>query len=99
MVGVFDEDAPTIAVKGTPATEGKVGEAFVLPSVEVSDNITATENIRVSKCVFTPKGAMVYINANSNAFVPAYAGEYTVVIMAYDEAGNVQTYTHKVTVK
>lgn len=99
VVGVFDEDAPTIAVKGSPATEGKVGETFVLPSVEVSDNITATENIRVSKCVFTPKGAMVYINANSNAFVPAYAGEYTVVIMAYDEAGNVQTYTHKVTVK
>lgn len=99
VVGVFDEDAPVIAVKGTPASVGKVGEAFVLPSLQVSDNVSAAENIVVSRCVFTPKGVMTYIGTNSNAFVPTYAGEYTVFVTAYDEAGNVATYTHKITVK
>lgn len=99
VVGVFDEIAPEITVKGKPEAEGKVGEAFLLPSVEITDNATTAENIRVSRCVFTPKGAMVYINENSNSFIPAYAGDYTVMITAYDEAGNVTTYTQKVMVK
>ena len=90
-----DDTAPEIKFKSDAPTTGKVGTAFVLPDFDVTDDTTAPENITVYKSVIAPNLDSTYLKGNVNAYVPRYAGKYTVVITATDERGNacVQSFT------
>ena len=92
---VCDDTAPEIKFKSDAPTTGKVGTAFVLPDFDVTDDTTAPENITVYKSVIAPNLDSTYLKGNVNAYVPRYAGKYTVVITATDERGNacVQSFT------
>lgn len=83
---VRDNTAPVITLATDAPTSGKVGTAFVIPDITVSDDVTAADKIIVHKSVIAPNFDNVYMKGN--AFVPQYAGVYTVVITAIDERGN-----------
>lgn len=98
IISVLDNVAPEIAFSGDPMKTGKVGEAFIIPEVTVTDNVSAAENIIVSRYVRTVSGRMTTIGAKSNSFIPSRKGVYTVYVIAHDEAGNVAVKTYDVTV-
>ena len=95
---VRDDVAPVITLKSAPPTTGKIGTAFVVPDIEVTDNVTAPEGITLHKTVIAPNTAVTLLGGNSNAYVPKYAGVYTVMITAFDEQGNTSIVTFDVTV-
>lgn len=97
-ITVEDRTAPEIAFSHEFATTGKVGEAIVIPDFTVSDNVTAAEEIRISKFVLTSDGRLVELTGSSNAFRPAKAGNYEVRIVAVDAAGNIAMVRQIVTV-
>lgn len=94
---VIDEIAPVIKVTGTVVTSANVGEAVEVAEAVVTDNISATENIRINVLVKTPLETYVPVMSN-NKFVPSVEGEYTVIYYALDESGNTAklSYTVKV---
>ena len=95
---VRDDVAPVITLKSAPPTTGKIGTAFVIPDIEVTDNVTAPEGITLHKTVIAPNTAVTLLSGNSNAYVPKYTGVYTVMITAFDEQGNTSIVTFDVTV-
>ena len=97
-ITVEDRTAPEIAFSHEFATTGKVGEAIVIPDFTVSDNVTAAEEIRISKFVLTSDGRLVELTGSSNAFRPAKAGNYEVRIVVVDAAGNIAMVRQIVTV-
>lgn len=98
VVLVLDNVAPEITFTGEPVKTGKVGEAFVIPEIAVTDNVSAAENIVVSRYVRTASGRMTTVGSKSNSFIPSRKGVYTVYVIAHDEAGNVAVKTYDVTV-
>ena len=86
---VLDEEAPQISFNGTFAKTAKRNETVVLPTYTVSDNLTATDKIVVSKFVLAPNGYLHQLENTVDSFVAKYAGTYEIRIMVYDESGNV----------
>jgi hypothetical protein len=98
VVRVNDEEKPTISFVEKPVTEIKLGESIVIPQVEVSDNLTAKENLTVLMQVLSSTGKQYLLKGGYDAFKPAYAGEYYVTISVMDEFGNMSILTYTVTV-
>lgn len=98
VVRVNDEEKPTLRFVEKPVTEIKLGESIVIPQVEVSDNLTAKENLTVLMQVLSSTGKQYLLKGGYDAFKPAYAGEYYVTISVMDEFGNMSILTYTVTV-
>ena len=98
VVKVNDEVKPTIRFKSEPITQVKLGEAILLPEVEISDNLTAKENMTVITQVLTSSGRQYVIKGNYNAFMPVCVGEYRITMSVMDEFGNSSMITYVVTV-
>lgn len=95
---VEDRVAPEITFAGDFRTAAKVGDALVIPNFTVSDNVTASENLIVTKYVLNPDGKLIMIPANSNAITCSKAGIYEFRIIVRDEAGNTAMVRARVTV-
>lgn len=97
-LNVDDDVAPEITFSGEFQTTAAVGDVLVIPDFTVSDNITAAEDVIVTKYVLTPNGVLVTLSGNSNSIRTAYEGVYEFRILAVDEAGNVTMIRQAVTV-
>jgi hypothetical protein len=83
-IEVFDDTAPTITLLGDAEITIGLGETYVDPGVEVSDNSTPVGEIEV--------------DINSSAIDNTVLGPYEVVITATDASGNSATASRTVTV-
>lgn len=97
-----DTQAPAILPSGMADTL-ELGGSLVI-SYTVSDNVSTPENIYVDIIVLDNGGMNVTENVFNNVtktFTPDKTGVYKIIIEAYDEAGNNDsfTYTVKVTAK
>ena len=99
VISVLDDVVPEVKFNANFKTTVKVGETMVIPSFTVSDNVTAAENIRVMKCVWTPNGELLSIPENSNSVKAMTAGVYEFRIIAVDAVGNMSISRVKVTVE
>lgn len=97
-VYVIDEQKPQVAFTNATQTTAKVGDVITLPDIVCRDNYTATENLRIVSGVFNPYGKFYLFEGNENAIRCKYAGEYTFIVMVFDEQGNMRSVTHTVTV-
>jgi hypothetical protein len=97
-VYVMDEEAPVITITSEYTRTAKVGEAIILPTFTVSDNLTEEANIVIDRFVQNPTGRLVRIPYVSNSVVATYEGTYFFRIMAKDEYGNIATVTLEVIV-
>ena len=88
-INVVDEIAPEIKFEARFADTVKVGESIVIPKFTVTDNVSAAEDITITKYVLTPSGVLVSIPENSNSVKAVRAGKYEFRIIAVDKAGNV----------
>ena len=86
LITVYDKVAPTISLSGSCPTTAKVGDTVKFPSIKVSDNLTAKENIKTAIYVIGPTG-FIYSTMN-NSFKFTEEGKYIVRYVAIDEAGN-----------
>lgn len=94
---IADEDAPELVWKGEFPTELIVGDMFIVPKYEVSDNYSAAENIIVRVFVETPASQLIMLPGN--ALKMTHEGEYEIRIMVVDEAGNIANYVKHISVK
>ena len=88
-INVVDEIAPEIKFEARFADTVKVGESIVIPKFTVTDNVSAAEDITITRYVLTPSGVLVSIPENSNSVKAVRAGKYEFRIIAVDKAGNV----------
>lgn len=88
-LNVVDEIAPEIKFEAKFAETVKVGESMVIPKFTVTDNVSAAEDITITKYVLTPSGVLVTIPEESNSVKAVQAGKYEFRIIAVDKAGNV----------
>lgn len=98
VLQVIDMIAPEIKFSHAYETEAKVGDVLCIPNFTVADNITATENIALLRYVIDPSGTMLTLPASSNSVKASVAGEYTFLVMALDESGNICSEKWTVTV-
>lgn len=96
-LSVTDKDAPVITWTDEFVTELNAGEIFIVPRYTVSDNHSAEDKIIVRVFVETPKYQFIMLPGNSIKM--NHQGTYRVRIMVADEAGNIYSETHYVTVK
>ena len=94
---IEDEESPVISWKGNFPTELTVGEMFIVPEYEVSDNYSSAENMIVRVFVETPAGQMIMLPGNSIQMT--HEGEYEVRVMVVDEAGNIASCVKHINVK
>ncbi len=94
---IVDEFAPEILWKSAFPTELTVGDMFILPEYEVSDNCSAAENIIVRVFVETPASQLLMLPGNS--ILMTHEGEYEIRVMIVDEAGNIGSYITHINVK
>jgi len=98
-LNVVDTEAPEIIVSGSVNKTIKKGESIVFPKFEVKDNYTESEKISVWIYIANNAGRLTMVESGYESFTPIYTGNYRLIIMAMDEAGNTSsiTYTIKVT--
>ncbi len=98
-ITVLDTVAPIIECRGETARTAKMGDVLAISSFDVSDNVTAKEELTVCVFVKTPSGALVYLSNGADSIRATREGVYAFVITATDAAGNcaVQTVTYTVT--
>ena len=96
---IRDTQAPVVTLGETPATM-EAGESLTL-TFTATDNKSAASAIRFSVSILNESNvdvaSMVY-NAEEKKFTPTSAGKYTIVVGAYDEAGNYGKTERKITV-
>ena len=90
-VFVMDEIAPTIRVTSDYTKTVKVGEAIILPTFEVSDNLNTAEELTIDKMLLNPVGRTIRLPGSSNSLIAEHEGKYTITIMVKDVYGNVST--------
>lgn len=108
-VNILDTVAPVIKF-GSAAKQATVGEKFTFPAVTVTDDVTSSENLIVYLTVKSYDGVLTELGGikediNGTTYTVRYdytfryAGEYTLMALAMDEAGNQTLATFTVTVK
>ena len=97
-VTVLDQNAPVITLD-KKTVSAKVGDEIKFAAYSVADDSTESDKLVSFICLLTPKGEMLKMAENSNAFKATYAGVWTVCYMAVDEAGNLATDSYQITVK
>lgn len=98
-ITVADEIAPVIEITSGYTKEINVGETIILPDITVNDNLSAAENIKITKYVINSDGRFILLKGDSNSLTADKSGVYTIGIIATDEFGNTTTITMEVTVK
>ena len=94
---IADEDAPELIWKGSFPTELTVGDTFIVPEYEVSDNYSSKDNIIVRVFVETPASQLIMLPGNSIQMT--HDGVYEIRVMVVDEAGNITNYIHHINVR
>lgn len=97
-VNLIDRVAPIVKI-GKAAKTAKVGDKYTFPKVTVTDDVTAKENLIVYLTVRNPEGVLIRLGditeevdgADASVrydYTFTYEGEYTLMVLAMDEAGN-----------
>ena len=95
-VAIVDNVAPNISLSGRYSKSAKVGTAISLANVNVSDNVS--NNVKIYYIIRNLKtGKEIVLNTNKYTF--AQKGNYTIRILAVDEANNVSSVEYTLEVK
>ena len=97
-ITIEDDVKPVITFKHGFATTAKVGDVIVLPDFTVTDNVSATDNIVVTKYCLTSNGYLIVLDGDANSVKVAYEGTYEFRVIATDEKGNKQMVRHEIVV-
>lgn len=95
---IVDDVKPEIKMAQKKMTEGKVGDTLCIPDITVTDNETKADKIVVRRYIEDPNGVVKLLPDNSNAVKATKAGTYKWIVLAVDEAGNVQNESWTITV-
>ncbi len=87
-ISVIDDVAPVIEALGEMKSECKLNQKVVVPEISATDNVTAPENLSIWRYVELPTGRIVELPEGADSFYASYAGDYRVLYVVYDEAGN-----------
>lgn len=97
-ITIEDDVKPVITFKHGFATTAKVGDVIVIPDFTVTDNVSATNKIVVTKYCLTSNGYLIVLDGDANSVKVAYEGTYEFRVIATDEKGNKQMVRHEIVV-
>ncbi len=95
---VIDAIRPQAVFLNATQTTAKVGDTLVMPDVAVRDNVSAVENISITRGVLCPNGKYWRFASNKNAIKCTQEGDYVFSAYVYDERGNYTVIKHTITV-
>ncbi len=100
-LSVIDDQKPVINVVGKYDTTATKDTYVDFAEVEVTDNVTESDNIRLYAVIITPDGEKVFVDYGNGdtGFTPSQAGKYIVQIIAMDREGNMQTFSYTLDVQ
>ena len=97
-ITVEDSESPKISFYHDFQTTAKVGEVIIIPNFMVSDNVSASENIVITKYCLTPNGYLLVLDGESNSVRVAYEGIYEFRVIVMDESGNMTMHRQTIVV-
>lgn len=98
VLRINDNVVPTIEPVSAIANTAKIGSTLDIPTVKVSDNVTASENIRVYVNLTDVSGKIIRIHIGDTVKFDK-TGKYVITYLAYDEANNVAIESYEIIVK
>ena len=93
IINVFDDQAPTISVRGKVPTSGKLNETITVPSYEVKDG--QSEECTSYLVAIAPNGEITYFVTQ---FTPDQVGKWTICYFAMDANGQMATLEYTIVV-
>lgn len=96
VFSVVDTIAPVIELN-TSSVNASLNKTVTVKSCEISDDITAKQDLKLYVFVMSPSAKMQMVTNNS--FVAKEKGRYTVYYYCYDEIGNFTIASYNVVVK
>ncbi len=94
VINVFDDQAPTITLKGKMPKKAKLKTEITVPSYTVKDG--QTKDITSYLVAIAPNGEMTYFESS---FTPDQRGKWTVCYFAMDANGQITTLEYVITVE
>ena len=98
VVTVLETESPIVRFETDPPTSVKVGEVIIIPNLIISDNVSATDKLIISRCIVSSTGKVFHLPEGSNSMKTMHAGVYQIRVLVYDEVGNVAMLRYNVTV-
>ena len=95
-INIKDTIAPKVEFSNGFKTTAKVGEEYIIPDYTLSDDVSSQDKIVANVYILTPFDRLEMVE--NKKYVFKSAGEYTVYVLATDEANNYVFYTVKVSV-
>ena len=95
-INIKDTVAPKVEFSNGFKTTAKVGEEYIIPDYTLSDDVSSQDKIVANVYILTPFDRLEMIE--NKKYVFKSAGEYTIYVLATDEANNYVFYTVKVSV-
>lgn len=84
-ITVVEKNSPTIVVNGNIPAKTKVGAEITIPTFTVSDDTTASENIKTKVYMLTPTGTFENVDTT---YVFNSTGKYILRYIAFDALNN-----------
>jgi len=97
VLNVVDEQAPTITLSGEPVKEVTVGSSVIVPSAVATDNFD--EEVELFVYIVIPSGGTQAFDCTSKGFKATRVGEYKIMYVAVDKAGNIAQVVRTVKVR
>ena len=95
-INIKDTIPPEVIFNNGFKTTAKIGEEYIIPDYTLVDDVSSQDKIVSKVYILTPFDKIELIE--NKKYVFKSAGEYTVYVLAADEANNYVFYTVKVTV-
>ena len=101
VFSIIDMTSPTIELENGYNSQtkltAKLGDVVKVAGYTVSDNVDVAENLNVSVHLFDPNKAQINLKGYT-AFKANYMGEYQIMYLVYDMAGNYTTVYYTIVV-
>lgn len=95
-INIKDTIPPEVVFSDGFRTTAKVGEEYIIPDYTLRDDVSAQDKLVANVYILTPFDRLEMIE--NKKYVFKSAGEYTIYVLATDEANNYVFYTVKVRV-
>ena len=95
---MYDTTKPTIVLQENVVQKHNIGDTLYIPTLSVKDNNDASLNYYVY--IKTPQGILIHINRSKyDGFKLDKTGEYCLIYIVYDNAGNMNQKEYRINVE
>lgn len=87
VINIVNRTPPIISLSRAFPSSVTAGKAFVIPKADITDDLTAAEDIAAAVLLRRSDGT--YVSVNSDTLILSEKGDYAIIYMAVDADGNI----------